>query len=253
MQLDLAPRYRIAIHLQKLVGHVNYPWFGLLFKLLLTGVCGYRCRELSTLRAKVRDFYARHPNKPVLICSNHLTMIDSMLINLFLVDPLTYLFRFRLFSWNVPELANFGKSLWLRLMCYLGKCVFVERKGPIASRKLTMSKMLYLLKSQQILTVFPEGGRSRSGLVDLENLVYGAGQLVQEIPGCQVLCVYLRGESQDSYSFFPRRRETFVMDAKPFTPDQESLASGRKGAKSITIAIMSEIKKMENSFIANRK
>ena len=52
--------------------------------------------------------------------------------------------------------------------------------------------------------IFPEGTRSRTGRIDTENFSYGAGRLIEHIPECQVLCIYLRGDKQNTYSSIPK-------------------------------------------------
>ncbi len=236
--------------MQRFWGYLNLIWFGPLFILVMRIVGGYSCPEKAAIRRRLDAILEAHPGRPVLLCSNHLTMIDSMLLTWFLFDFKTLVLHFERFPWNVPELQNFGRNPLLRFMCYLGKCVYVERSGSTESRRLSWAKITYLHTQGEFICVFPEGGRSRSGRVATENAVYGVGQLVQDTPQTLVLTAYVRGIGQDQYSFFPKRGETFFLDLRvcpcPISP-------GRRGQKDITMSIMHSLEAMEQVYFATRQ
>src|SRR5690606_36873849 len=140
-------------------------WFSPLFYLLFRVAWRYHCDDLDAVRAKFSRVIRESSGAPLIIACNHLTMVDSMLLTLFLSSPGRLVTNFRLFPWNVPELSNFGTNLPIKIMCYLGKCVYVERRGSAESRKLTTEKLKYLLNNGQIVCLFPEGGRSRTGRI----------------------------------------------------------------------------------------
>lgn len=229
---------------------MNLIWFGPFFIFLLRYVGAYRCAELREVRRRLAEVFEAHPGRPVLICANHLTMIDSMLITWLLFDFRILLQHFNRFPWNVPELKNFGGNFLLRLMCYLGKCVYIERGGSALARQLSWSKVLYLNSLGETICVFPEGGRSRSGRVEPEAAVYGVGQLVQQNPQTVVVSVYLRGYHQDSYSFFPKRGERFYVDFRVCSCEA---LPGRRGQKAITLSIMDQLAGMEGDYFAARQ
>lgn len=136
-------------------------------------------------------------------------------------------------------------------MCYLGKCVYVERKGSIESRKLTTEKLKYLLTNQQILCIFPEGGRSRTGRIDRESAVYGIGSLIQEVPNCQVATVYVRGDQQKTFGFLPKRGDRIHLDVQLATP--KTTQTGRRGAKDLALQVIDSLIAMEDQYFENRK
>lgn len=247
--MALTKKIKLQLKIQSMVSYFNFAWFGPLSVFLMRIVGGYRCSKVATLRKKVSDILRKTDGRPLIICSNHLTMIDSMLISWFLFDIRKFLVNFRLFPWNVPEIKNFGKNWFLRMMCYLGKCVYVERAGTPASKKLTLEKLRYLIRSRQLACIFPEGGRSRTGRIDEQGSMYGIGQLLQEINDCQVMCVYLRGDNQRSYSFLPKRGEVFYCDVSLATPKSD--AKGRRGTKEITLKIVEQLQKMEQHYFAS--
>ena len=66
--------------------------------------------------------------------------------------------------------------------------------------------------------MFPEGGRSRSGRIDPESIAQGVGRLIKEVGDCRVLCVYLRGDAQRTWSNLPGRGDTFTIATRLVEP-----------------------------------
>ena len=52
--------------------------------------------------------------RPVIVCANHLTMVDSIYLHHAFASIADYLVSFRRFSWNVPAVENFKRNLLLR-------------------------------------------------------------------------------------------------------------------------------------------
>lgn len=232
------------------VNALNALWFGPAFILTFIFIARYRCSQIDAVRAKVREIYDNNPDKPIIICSNHLTMIDSMLLTWFLFPTSRIARGFRYFPWNVPEIRNFGRNIGLRIMCYLGKCVFVDRKAGASANTRSLAKLSYLLSKKESVCLFPEGGRSRSGRIEPEECSYGVGTLMEDQGMSNVLMVYLRGHKQKSFSFFPRYGESFHIEARWGTFKTEH--SGRRAARDLTMQIMTELKGMEDAYFAGR-
>ena len=245
---ELPLKYRLSLNLQRAISYANLPWFGPSFKFILHRIGGYTCPEHEELRDKVKTIFVESEGKPIILCSNHLTMIDSMLLTSWLFSFSDFFKSFHLFPWNIPEKDNFGTNIALKAMCYLGKCVYLTREGSLSSKRLTWAKVRYLVESGQLVCIFPEGTRSRRGRIIPEYATFGVGRLVQHIPECQVLCVYLRGSAQETYSFFPKRHDTFYADASLIKP--QSQQPGQPGAKEITMQIMHRLKEMEDQYFA---
>lgn len=250
MEHSLPIKHQMALNFQRWLSYINLLWFGPLFFFLLRFVGGYRCHNRKLLRKKVQDLLKEVEHQPVVICANHLTMIDSMLIGSYLFSMRSFMSQLNRFPWNVPEIANFGKNLPLKIMCYLGRCVFVERQGSVASKKLTWQRIKFLTEKKNYVCIFPEGGRARSGRIEPENAVYGVGHIVQEVEGCAVLCVYLRGRQQETYGFYPHKGDVFDVDVRLVQP--RSSSSGRRGAREITRKVMAELKDMEDQYFLSR-
>lgn len=233
------------------VNALNAFWFGPAFILTFIFIARYRCAQIDAVRAKVREIYDNNPDQPIIICSNHLTMIDSMLLTWFLFPTSRIARGFRYFPWNVPEIRNFGRNIGLKVMCYLGKCVFVDRKAGASANSKSMAKLRYLLSKNESVCMFPEGGRSRSGRIEPEECSYGVGTLMAEQKVNNVLLVYLRGRQQKSFSFFPRYGESFYIEAEWGTFTTEH--SGRRAARDLTLQVMTELKGMEDAYFAERR
>ena len=55
-----------------------------------------------------------------------------------------------------------------------------------------------------------------------EAVTYGVGRIVKELPGCRVLCVYLRGDGQESWSALPRKGERFRVETEVIEPKSDA-------------------------------
>jgi 1-acyl-sn-glycerol-3-phosphate acyltransferase len=199
---------------QSWIGQLNFFWHGTLWVILFRAILRYRCAKLKSLRQQIQQIMDEYSGDPILICCNHLTLIDSMILNWLLTNPMTYNWNFRKMPWNVPELRNFGRNPVLRLMCYLGKCIFVERGGSIKARKQTFQQLRTLLEQNQVVCIFPEGGRTRTGKFDQDRLTNGAARLATQVPNTKILCLYLRSDKQKGYSKIPPRGSLFSCSAR---------------------------------------
>ena len=224
---------RRAFYLQQVFGR-GAVFF--LAPLIVLGIkmSGYRVRDLDSIRAKIRALMTQHKG-PWLICANHLTMIDSVILGYAMFPAYRYLLAYKLLPWNIPEKMNFNRNIFLRVCCYLLKCVPISRGGDRSAVKSTLDKCTYLLKRGENFLVFPEGTRSRSGRIDINNFQYGVGRLVSKAPDCRVMCIYLRGDGQATHSNFPRYGETFTMKAEACHPrtDLKGLSAQREVARQI--------------------
>jgi hypothetical protein len=200
---------------------------------------GFGWRVAAEERAAARREYRRlrrESRAPILICANHLTMFDSFVIGWAIGYGWDYLRDFGALPWNTPERVHFASNWWKRALAYLYKCVPVTRGSDRAEVAKVLEKVRFLLSRGQAALVFPEGGRSRTGRVEVEAAAYGVGRLVTALPGCRVLCVYLRGEGQQSWSDLPRRGERFRVSVACIEPksDQRGLRGSLDVARQIT-------------------
>jgi len=181
---------------------------------------------------------------PLLICANHLTLIDSIILIWALAPLRWYFFNYRRFAWNLPAVENFSTKLGWRIVAYLGKCIPIDRAGSAQHHDLVLEKTRELLKRGQTVMIFPEGTRSRTGRVDVENVTYGIGKIIRGVPGCKVLCVYMRGDKQDTYTDFPHREDSFQITMELIEP--ESSKSGLRMIKDYSVQVIKKLKTLED-------
>ncbi|UCD23373.1 MAG: 1-acyl-sn-glycerol-3-phosphate acyltransferase, partial [Gemmatimonadota bacterium] len=95
-----------------------------------------------------------------LLLSNHQSMIDSFLVGLAVYYPQSWI-KPRLIPWNPAAVENFYKTPLLAWLSYNWKCIPI-RQGRRDFRAL--HRMKEKLK-QGVMTLFPEGTRTRDGSV----------------------------------------------------------------------------------------
>ena len=94
--------------MQRRVARLLSPLTTLAVFALLRGWLRLRLADPGEARRAYRTL--RRNNEPLLICANHLTMIDSMLIAWALGSSFFYLRNFAAVPWNVPEQRNFAST-----------------------------------------------------------------------------------------------------------------------------------------------
>ncbi len=250
-EVRLPARERYALLLQLAVSRLLSPlWIPLTSALMRFGM-GWRvdpaereaaCREYRRLRSE--------SSAPLLICANHLTMFDSFVIGWALGYDRDYLRDFGALPWNTPERVHFASNWWKRTLAYLYKCVPVTRGSDRTEVAKVLAKVRFLLARGQVALVFPEGGRSRSGRVEVEAAAYGVGRIVNSLPGCRVLCVYLRGEGQETYSDLPRRGERFHVSVACIEPKTDK--SGLRGSLDVARQVTARLAEMERRYFDGR-
>ncbi len=236
LTLPFAGRVRLTV--QREIDRLLSPLTTLVTALTLRFGFGFRIEDGELLRQRYRQI-ADEPG-PILICANHLTMIDSFLIGWALGHPFYYVRRFSRLPWNVPERSIFASNLPLRLFAYVFKCIPVVRGGRRAEVARSLARVVDTLRRGETTLLFPEGGRSRSGRVELENAAPGVGRIFRAVPGCRVLCVYLRGRKQDTFSAVPARGDRFQVLLRLMEPKTEDtgLRASREVARQITSTLI---------------
>ncbi len=235
---------RYLLCLQYWVGRVAVIPMALLVFIVIRAL-GYRVRDIKKIREKVREAFKSHEG-PWIICPNHLTMIDSVVIEYAMVPLYRYIINYRMLPWNLPERSNFNVNPVLAVLCYLAKCIPISRGGDRDRMRETFAKCEYLLKRKESILIFPEGGRSRTGFVREDAFSYGVGRFIMANSECKTLCVYLRGDRQDTYSGIPRFSERFTMQVEPFDPHTEY--KGLKGQREYARQIVEHLAVMEKRY-----
>ncbi len=240
--------YFFSLIWQRFVNWLFFPILSVSLILVMKYYAGYKIKQRKEIRKKFRAAARERGNYPLLICPNHLTMIDSVILEWAFAGPLWYWFHFRQFPWNIPAVENFKTNYLSRTITYLGKCIPIDRKGGKEHTDLVMKKVEFLLKRGDAFLIFPEGTRSRSGRFQVEEIAYGVGKLIQEIGTVAVLCVYLRGDSQITYSDFPAKGESFYVDMELIWPRTDK--TGIRGQRDLSLQIGETIKKLENKYFS---
>ncbi|HON58030.1 MAG TPA: lysophospholipid acyltransferase family protein [Smithella sp.] len=219
------------------------PLYFLAFKVMF-----YRVGNLREIRRRCQAEIAAHEGG-WLICSNHLTMIDSFILSYAIFGLGGHIAHYKKLPWNLPEIDNYRNNWFLTALCYLSKCIPVNRGGSREKMKETMAKCVYLLERGGIIMIFPEGRRSRTGYVDREGFSYGPGRLIKRAPNVKVMCMYLRGERQKNFSAVPVWGEKFYVRMEVFTP--RPLAGGDlRAQRDYSAQIIEKIAAMEEEYFA---
>ena len=250
-EVRLPGRERVALLVQLAVSRLLSPLWIPITSAIMQFALGWRVDPAE--RAAARREYRRlraESKAPILICANHLTMFDSFVIGWAIGGPLDYLRDFGALPWNTPERVHFASTWWKRALAYLYKCVPVRRGSDRTEVAKVLEKVCFLMARGQVACVFPEGGRSRSGRVEVESAAYGVGRIVNALPGCRVLCVYLRGESQREYSDFPRRGERFHVSVACIEPKSDR--RGLRGSLDVARQITARLAEMEQRYFDGR-
>ncbi len=240
-------RSRFMLHLQNILGRLAII-FVAPFYFLIARALHYRIRKLRELRRQCAAEFAAHKG-PWLICANHLTMIDSFLLSYVAFSFVRHFTQYKKLPWNLPERRNFQSNIFLAVLCYLSKCIPVDRGGSREKMKKVLDTCTYLLRHGHTIMIFPEGGRSRTGRVDKENFSYGVGRFIQDIPDCKVMCIYLRGDKQHKYSLIPAWGDRFYAEVEVLQPvlvSQEGLRAQRLYAAQI----IERLAQMEEKYFA---
>lgn len=204
----------------------------------------YKIRDIKEVRRQYRELTKE--NLPILVCPNHLTMIDSVVLMWATGSVFWFQFHFGKFFWNVAARENFQKTCWRAFITYLGKCIPIDRDGSKKHHDLILQKTIYLLNKKETFLYFPEGGRSRVKRIDLDNIRYGVGKLLAELPQTKVICVYMRGDGQEEYSFIPQKYEVFSVKMRAVYP--QSKHKGLRAHRDLSYQIMNTLKEMEDEY-----
>ncbi len=206
----------ILLNMQKFIGRMAIfilaPLYFFAAKMLF-----YRVRDLKKTRSLCAAEFAKHKGGWI-ICSNHLTMIDSFILSYAMFSLPQHIIHYKKMPWNLPEWTNYKDKILLTILCYLSKCIPINRGGAREKMKESLEKCMYLLKSGETIMIFPEGKRSRTGRVDQEGFSYGVGRFIKHLEDCNVMCIYLRGDQQDHYGVIPAWGEKFSVQMEVFKP-----------------------------------
>lgn len=240
----------IPLLIQYLLGQVSVfilcPLYFIIIRLM-----GYRVRALRKIRQECAHLSKNHEG-PLIICANHLTMIDSAIISYAILSLPHHLLEYRRLPWNLPERDNFQQNIILAIFCYLAKCIPINRGGNREKMKKTLNKCNAILEWNQPILIFPEGGRSRTGRVNTEGYSYGVGRFVKDYEDCKIMCLYLRGDDQHTYGFIPRFGERFTVNMEVLQPELTE-ENGLRAQRYYAEQIIKKLAQMEESYFTTHR
>jgi len=216
---------------------------------LLRFRAGYTIEAVDRARREYRRIRTERRG-PLLICANHLTLIDSAIVAWALGSPGWYLAHYSSLPWNVPERRNFAATLLQRAGAYLMKCLPITRGGSRSDVARVLAEFTHVLSRGDVGLVFPEAGRSRTGRVQVDDAAPGVGRVVRSLRGCPVLCVYVRGRHQTTFTDYPVPGERFRVALSLISPTSEH--GGLRGSRDISRQILSELAAMERRYFDAR-
>lgn len=239
---ELRLRDRAVLLLQREVGRLLAPiWIPVAVAIMRFGM-GWRIEGTQEARERFRKLRSGSKGG-LLLCANHLTMVDSFVIAWALAPAWWYLLHYGSVAWNTPERENFARTWPMRALVYVMKCIPVRRGGDRREVGRVLARMSWVVSRGEVGLIFPEGGRSRSGRVDTAATTYGVGRIVRGLSGVRVLCVYLRGDGQASWSDLPARGERFRVRVAELEPKSER--SGLRGSLEVSRQVLGRLAEME--------
>lgn len=242
MAPELRFRDRAALLLQREVGRLLAPlWVPVVVGVMRFGM-GWRIEGKREARERFRKLRRGSPGG-LLVCANHLTMVDSFVIAWALAPAWWYVLHYASVAWNTPERENFARTWPMRFLVYVMKCIPVRRGGDRREVGRVLARFTWLVSRGEVGMMFPEGGRSRTSRVDTQATTYGVGRIVRAVPGTRVLCVYLRGDGQDRWSDLPARGERFRVRVDELEP--KSSRNGLRGSLEVSQQVLGKLAEME--------
>jgi 1-acyl-sn-glycerol-3-phosphate acyltransferase len=225
---------------------------GGLIVLALKNIGGYSVENMAETRRQFRSIWNEKEREgwPLVICSNHLTFIDSAIIIWALASNFWYLFNYKAFTWNVPAGDFFKKKLHYHAILYLTKCIFIDRKGSPAHKNAVLNLCRYLLAKGNIVLIFPEGQRSRDGRFHTDRLRFGTGKILTSLENARVLCIYLRSPLQQTFSNYPPKGSRFRLSMELIRPDTAG-SSKKQASIGAVKEIGAVIERLESEFFAS--
>jgi 1-acyl-sn-glycerol-3-phosphate acyltransferase len=230
--------------LQTLVDWLAFPVIGTATVVWMRFVRRYRFPTLEQARRTFAE--ARKLRRPILICANHLTMADSLLMHHALASLPSMLAEFGRCAWNVPAIENFKKSFGLRLFTYLGKTIPIDRSGTGEHHREILDQLAWLMERGDACVLFPEGGRSRTGFIEPEKVTYGVGQLLARLDDPLVVCVYLRGRKQTTWSDLPAADDDIHVEVRLLEP--RTTETGLRAARDLSRQVILALQQMEERY-----
>ncbi|MEZ4814623.1 MAG: lysophospholipid acyltransferase family protein [Bdellovibrionota bacterium] len=239
-----SPSVSLSVWWQYLMGQLFY------IPLMWWVILGAKLRGLAIKdHKKLRKYYrelTQEGSLPLLICPNHMTYVDSIILIYAFGNHFWYGLNFKKHMWNLVA-KEYSKNPLFRFVCYLSKCIYVDREKEKSQNYPALNTAISLLKMHEVVLIFPEGRRSKTGRFDDTKLAYGVGKVVKEVGECNVLCTYLRcpEQGEKSSGFFPRNAHYSILTELVHYKAHEL---GSEAVSKITEDIATRIKVLEKEY-----
>lgn len=250
VQPRVSRRFRFRHAIQREIGRLAAPFWVPFAVFMMRFILGYRIRDLRRVREQFRRIQ-KSSDTPLLICANHLTLIDSGIIAWALVPWWRYAVHFDDLPWNTPERRNFAATRLSRALIYVAKCIPIIRGGSRSEVSEVLARVAYLLRRGEVALLFPEAGRSRTGRVTTESLAWGVGRIVGSVAHCRVACVYARGDLQETWGSIPSVGDRFTIDIECIEPKSDF--RGARRSRDIASQIAAKLARMERKYFDGRE
>ena len=236
---------RIKLNLKYIVTYIFFPLVLLVVFLFFFLIMRYRIRDTSQVQASFAKFVQERGGRPMLICLNHLTRIDSMILASAVIPFWKNFSNFSLSPWHVLDVAN------LPMLCPILKTIPIERMGNRKKIRLMKDKVGYLLNRGDLVVIFPEGTRSENGRINTDSFQYGVGDILRDLPNAQVLCAYLRGDKQVAKGHIPPYGSQIDISfevIQPSTPFE-----GLRASRDLASQVVFKLDAMERRYFGERQ
>ncbi len=203
---------------------------------------------LAALRAfwdvEVRGGQAlRGLRPPLLVVSNHRSMLDSHVVSVAFGLWPRGLFDPRIAPFHTPEASNFMSTPGMFAFHTLLRCVPLQRGAGVHQPGL--DTVIELLRRRNVVYMFPEGTRSRDGRIGRASP--GVGRVLLEA-GCPALPLHVSGTGRmlPIGTRWPRRGDPIRITIGQVIPPERwaDLPSGHRGWMAAAEALLEEVRSL---------
>src|SRR3989338_1424066 len=113
--MSLTVTDKLALELQRVISYCLFVFFGPVMMVLFHFKFKYKIQDLKKIRIEYKN-YLKTLSGPMIICSNHLTLIDSIIQSVALGSIPGHLLRYFGLPWNLPEKTNFYHNAGWKLI-----------------------------------------------------------------------------------------------------------------------------------------
>jgi len=234
---------RFKLNLKYIVSYLCLPLALVLLAPYLFYFMHYRIRHLTQVRQRFAELAEGRHQKPILICLNHLTRIDSLILACVVLPIKEIFFNYSLVLWHVLDVMN------LPVLSSFFKTIPIVRMGDRKKIRLMQAKVKYLLQKGELVVIFPEGTRSVTGRMNTQDFQYGVGDILRDLPSCQVMCVYLRADKQISKSNVPPANSIIDISFEMIHPTTS--CEGLRASRDLAGQVVHTLELMETKYFAS--